>query len=491
MIRDVDLDTTLAGEEEGQIVAGRVRELIGVSEGAASSEEGFWAVRRLCEALARERPLVLLFEDLHWGEPTLLDLIAHLDERAQGPILLLSAARLELREKRPSWAEAALTLEPLPEDDSQMLVTSLPGGAGLLPEARTRILETASGNPLFVEQLFAYVEDEGAEESTTPIPPTINALLTARLDALPEAERVVLERASVEGKIFQRESLVELTPERLRPTIGEHLTALVRKGLVQPERPAREAETLRFHHDLVRDAAYGALPKRTRAELHERLADWLETHAATPDEVVGYHLEQSVRCREQLAPLDEHDLELATRAGRKLTDAGFRARARGDISGTRHLHERAISLLPTDSAQRVELLIELRADEALQAARAHGDRRLELRALVVQATKALTETSSLGATEGMIVAAEQAIRLFEDVRDESGLAKAWRLLCYVYSHRGKTDAAIHAALCQIEHAQQVTDGYETPIFDQLIEEHVVGRTPVPEALLQLSSSWPS
>jgi len=495
MVGDVNLDTALAGEEEGQIVAERVRELIGVGDGAGSSEEGFWAVRHLCEALARERPLVLVFEDLHWGEPTLLDLIEHLQQRTQGAILLLCVARLELLERRPRWAKTALLLEPLPEEDSQMLVTSLPGGAELLREDRTRILETASGNPLFVEQLFAYVQDEGAE-GTAPIPPTISALLTARLDALPEAQRVVLERASVEGKIFQRESLVELTPERIRPTIGEHLTALVRKGLVQPERPTREAETLRFHHDLVRDAAYESLPKRTRAELHERLADWLESREAAPDEILGYHLEQAYRYRNELTVTSGHD-SLGRRAGGHLATAGLRAYHRGDETAAANLLERAVALFTAEEPVRLRLLPDLAealfgtgeferaretVEEAVQAARTSGDEPLEFRALMLELALR-TEVDPTPRMDEYRQLAERAIPVLQEAGDERALAESWLVMWESHWYLGETTQAVGPAELAYEHASRAGDAkLQAEALQCLIRPAMFGPWHVQDAL---------
>jgi len=495
MLADVDLDTALAGAEEGQIVAARIRELVGISEGASSSEEGFWAVRRLCEALARERPLVLLFEDLHWGEPTLLDLLAHIRERAQGPILVLCVARPELLETRPSWA-ATVVLAPLPEEDSQTLVVSLPGGSELLPETRAQILETAEGNPLFVEQLFAFVRETGSTELGT-IPPTISALLAARLDALPEAQRVVLERASVEGKVFQRESLVELTPERLRETIGEHVTALVRKGLVQPERPAREAETLRFHHDLVRDAAYESLPKRTRADLHERLADWLESREAAPDEILGYHLEQSVRYLEELGASSDDVLEVASRAASFLASAGERAFERGDEIAAANLIHRALSFPTRDEPQRNSLLPSLaeslvgtgelsRAreviDEAFHVASATDDPRLELRAQMVE-VGLRSHTDPTFQIDDFASLSERAVPVFEGLGDEQGLARSWLLTWTFRWWKCQAADAADSAERAYTHARRANDGrLQAEALMSLARCAMFGPWPVDEGL---------
>jgi DNA-binding SARP family transcriptional activator/tetratricopeptide (TPR) repeat protein len=497
MVRQLEeLEVLLAAEDDGELVAERINELIGVVDGSStSSEEGFWAFRRLSQALVRERPLVLLFEDLHWAEPTLLDLIEHLRDIGDGPILLLCVARPELLDSRPGWVETSLQLTPLPDESSATLVASLPGGGEFGPDARKSIVGTAGGNPLFIEQLFAYVQEKGSESAA--LPPTINALLTARLDGLREEERIVLERASVEGKVFQRETLVELAPERVQATIGEHLVALVRKGLVQPQSAERGAETLRFHHDLVRDAAYESLPKRTRAELHERLADWLESGGA-PDEILGHHLEQAVRSREALELLDEHTEGLAARAAASLLSARSHAFARGDFRAVATLLERAVALLPASSPERRELLPELARSyatvgdwaqaeaavtEAIQAARLAGDTRQEMHALVVYGMgrhfRRMAPVEDIDPDS--IALAQRAIAVFTEHRDDLGLAKAWRLIVIARNSLGQIAAALDAARHQIEHAQR-SEAFERPALDSLALGAAEGPYPVPDAL---------
>ncbi len=159
------MSEAVVGDEQAELVAQRVAELVGLAEGSGSVEEGFWAVRRLFEALSRDRPLVLVFEDVHWAEPKLLDLVEHLGDRASGPILALSITRPELLEHRPSWRDGSVWLRPLPEQHSQALVASLPGGAELPAELRSRIVAIAEGNPLFAEELLAYVEERGPRGS--------------------------------------------------------------------------------------------------------------------------------------------------------------------------------------------------------------------------------------------------------------------------------------------------------------------------------------
>ena len=286
-----------------------------------SSEETFWSVRTWLERRARERPLVLVLDDLHWAEPTFLDLVEHVaDWSRDAPILLLCIARAELLDARPAWSGGKLNattvlLEPLSEPESEELVTNLVGQVSVDERTRRRIVDAAEGNPLFVEEMLAMVaEDDGAREPME-VPPTIHALLAARLDRLQPRERQVVERASVEGKVFHRGAVAELTPEEMRPEVAAHLLALVRKELIRPDEGDMPGEdAFRFRHLLIRDAAYQSLPKEERAFLHERLASWMERVAANRiqdyEEILGYHLEQAHRLRAELGPLD--------RAGRAL-----------------------------------------------------------------------------------------------------------------------------------------------------------------------------
>ena len=265
--------------------------------GSGSAEQTAWAVRRLLEARARERPVVLVLDDVHWAEPALLDLVEHLAERADGPLLLLCMARPELLDARPGWGAGAgpadaVHLAPLAPADADALVGALLGGAALPAGARERVTSAAGGNPLFLEEVLRMLVDEGrlaregdawvvaGDLSGLRIPPTVSALLSSRLDRLPEGERSVLEAASVEGQSFSVGALEALLPEASRDALPGLLRSLARKDLVVPERrsgPGRDG--YRFRHLLIRDAAYDAIPKSSRARLHLAFADWLEAAA--------------------------------------------------------------------------------------------------------------------------------------------------------------------------------------------------------------------
>ncbi len=296
------------------------------SEGTASTGEAFWAVRRLFEGLARRQPLLVVLEDIHWAEPTLLELIEYLGTWiSEAPVLVLCLARPELLEKRPGWGAQAETilLDPLSEDEAHTLVGELAGAIGVSDEVRSRIVEAAEGNALFVEQLHAYVtEDVGAEELES-VPPSIEALLASRLDRLEPSERTLLERAAIVGKDFRRAAVLQLSPPEELAGLDSGFRSLERKGLVHAVRPtALEEETLRFHHVLIRDVAYAGVTKELRADLHERHAAWLDQRSES-DELVGYHVEQAHRYLAELRPGDAA-VPAACRLGRR------EARGRGN-----------------------------------------------------------------------------------------------------------------------------------------------------------------
>ena len=368
---------------EAALLADGVAELLGLSEARVGMEETFWAVRRLLEHAAATGPLVLVLDDIHWAEPAFLDLIDYLVGWSEGaPILFLCLGRPELLDARPSWRrrtprEWTGTLEPLSADESATLLTNLMGRGEMTAGVRTRILEAAEGNPLFVEEMLRMLADDDLlrqEEgrwkpvrdlSDLAVPPTINALIGARLDRLGQGERAVTRRASVIGKVFWWGAVAELSTQEDRADVGSHLQTLVRKELIRPERSRVQGEdAFRFHHLLIRDAAYQGTPKAERADLHRRFAGWLERVAADRvgeyEEVIGYHLEQAVLYRAELEPAArERDRELAARAAERLASAGRRAFGRGDMSAAANLLGRAVALLAADEPARLALMPDL------------------------------------------------------------------------------------------------------------------------------------
>jgi hypothetical protein len=332
------------------------------SGGAATPDELFWEVRRLLESLAAERPVILHVDDLQWAEPMLLDLLDHVIDLSRGaPILLLCTARPELLEERPSWGggkfnATTVLLEPLGSSACEALLERL-GGEDLNGEVRARVVAASQGNPLFLEEMVALAR----EGDSVAVPPTIQALLAARLERLGSGERELLERGAVEGEVFHRLAVRALAGERLAHEVDPGLAGLVRKELIRPHAAAiGHDDAFRFRHLLIRDAAYDSLPKAVRADLHERFADWLEESAVELlelDEIAGWHLEQAVRYRRELGR--DVDPALAERAAARLEEAGRRAHERGDQAAARSLLERALALAFEPDALRSRISLEL------------------------------------------------------------------------------------------------------------------------------------
>ena len=323
-------------------VAAEALDVVLGGEGTSSPDEIAWAFRKLLEAVAAEAPLVAVFDDIQWAEDALLDLLEHVAFLSTGvPLLLLCMARPELLDRRSGWG-GVVRLQPLSAEEAEQLMDASIEGA-LEAEMRERILHAAGGNPLFVQEMAAMVES--SSDGEVEVPPTLQALLAARLDQLDAPERSVLERGAVEGEVFHHGVVQALTSEE--PRLTTQLTALVRKELIRPDRPMFAGDdAYRFRHLLMRDAAYDALPKAERAELHERFAHWLADHGAELvelDELVGYHFEQAHRYREALGQFES---DLAARAGERLAHAGNRAILRQDHRAALNLLERAAALLP-------------------------------------------------------------------------------------------------------------------------------------------------
>jgi predicted ATPase/class 3 adenylate cyclase len=494
--------SVLEGDEHQELVCRHVSQLMGVA--AATAEETFWAIRRFFEAAARESPLVLVFDDVHWGEPTFLDLVEYISDWSRGsPILLLCMARPDLLDVRPAWSggklnAATVSLEPLTEQQSGVLIINLLGSPEQSTEITERIVGTAEGNPLFVEETLAMLIDDGVlvqkdgrwaavgDVSAVAVPPSIQALLAARLDRLTFEERTVLEAAAVAGRDFVIDAVRHLVPESLRSRVPSNLMALVRKELIRPERATQPGENaFRFRHLLIRDAAYEAIPKTQRAELHELIADWLERTAGDAvveqEEIVGYHLEQAYTYRAQLAPADERSDAIGRRAATRLLRAGRRASDRGDNAAAANLLQRALSVGPSAGPERAATLYHLgvalreaddaRAalaafDEGFQLAAGSGDSSLEwLARLGRSEMQAETDPHSLS-TEAMRKELEDAIRRFEELEDETGLATAWRALALLEHLLCRFDRAERAASRAVKHARACGD-------DRLLSESLV------------------
>lgn len=494
--QDAPMDDALArlasmgGDPE---VARRVASALGWSQEDLPLAELFWGLRELLERLALDQPVVVVIDDVHWAAPTLLDLIDHLVERVTGaPILVLCTARSTILDARSTWSEGPaatrLPLNRLPDADAAALISNMTGGLALPERVRDRIVAAAEGNPLFVEQLVSMliergmlVRDGDAWRTTTDlrqleVPPSIQALLAARLDRLEPPERSVVDPAAVIGLEFSSLAVRALAPAERRDDTDERLGSLVQKRLIRNEPSPDEETDYRFDHILIRDAAYGGVLKRARAELHERYAAWLEGlgGAQERDDVIGYHLEQAAGYRIELGRTDPRGRSLATRASEKLAAAGFRAFARGDLPAAVDLLRRAHDTLPADDSARLGLAPDLA--EALLESGAFDEARAVLRAAPpgdaseprarcdmarCELVGLLIDLYAGDDDEGWLERAHEAVdRLmptFEAAGNEAGLTAAWRVRNLAFVTGLRYDAGYEAAEQIVRHAQAAND----------------------------------
>jgi class 3 adenylate cyclase/tetratricopeptide (TPR) repeat protein len=429
---------------------------LGIDPSAAirsSTAETQLATRALLEERAAERPLVLVVDDLHWAEEPMLDLLDHVvDWSRAAPILLLCVARPELLDVRPGWGGGKLNatsilLEPLGGSEARQLADSLLVEVELDEETRARILATADGNPLFLEEMAALAREANG---TVDVPPTIRALLQSRLDALNDDERLVVERGAVEGQVFHRGAVTALTPMTHELDVPGQLLSLVRKEVVRPDHAMIVGDdAFRFRHLLIRDTAYEGLPKAVRAELHERFADWLEANVelVEQDEILGYHLEQAALYRGELA--DPTTVTVGRRAARHLGRAGRAALERGDVHAARNLLERALALLGESDERRrlipdlVEALVESRdeADDvvALLDELEAGDDRDHALATVLR-----VKDYPSGDVDDLLRRLDEAEAVLGDAGDTVGLARCETSRAWVYWGACRAGAAYGA-----------------------------------------------
>jgi tetratricopeptide (TPR) repeat protein len=516
----------LEDDEQQQVVCSRISQLLGVQE-TASPEETHWAIRRFLEAQAREGPLLVVFDDIHWGEPALLDLIEHIADWSKDvPLFLLCMARPDLLDIRPTWGGGKMnvttvSLEPLSNDECEQLIGSLLGAAELPSVVAERIANAAEGNPLFVEEMLEMLIDDGrlkrsngswvavGEMAEVAVPPSISSLLEARLDRLGPDERGVIERASVVGRVFHGGAIQALFGEEVPPNLSEIVMRLVRRELVRTEHSTLPGQEMyRFRHMLIRDAAYASMPKELRAELHERFAHWLEEIAGErideQQEILAYHLEQTVGLRRQLGPLRDHEIELSRRAAFHLREAADRAGNRGDQQAATHLYGRAADLLPEDDATYPDLLYELgrsmgetkrrkESVEILQRARdlAHvrGDLRTEWLSRISLWAVLMSVEPHAVITARVREEIHEAIAVLESLGDERAQARAWVTLSWIEWLPCRYGEAIACLTHAHEIARRAGDRRS---LDQIPVDMVgamyFGPTPVEEALDRITET---
>ncbi|HET6380906.1 MAG TPA: adenylate/guanylate cyclase domain-containing protein [candidate division Zixibacteria bacterium] len=519
----------LTGDEE---ITARLASAIGLSDVQYPVTEIFWAARRFLEALGRERPLIVVVDDIHWAEPTFLELIGHLVQTVEdASVLLLCTSRPDLLDRQPDWATDAdsqrLVLSPLTDDDAAKVVAGLLGEAGIAGEAQERIVLAAEGNPLFVEQLLSMMIDTGAlhfadgrweptgDLADLEVPPSIHALLAARLDLLAREERAVIEPASVIGLTFAQGAVSAIAPEPVRPRVPDHLVSMTRKQLVRPNQPTAPGDmaapdfgtddvTYRFQHLLIRDAAYGALLKRVRATYHEAFADWADEQnrrqgrSQEYEEILGYHLEQAYHYRAELGVVDDHARSVGARAAAKLGSAGRRAMTRGDMHAAANLLRRAAAVLPEDSAARRALLPDLGEaltelgefeaaqrvlDGARQGAARAGDAAGEARAELAQLLLKLYAAEEEDWSEAAIDAVKRAMPVFAAAEQHEGLAQAARVEALVHGSANRFADAAAAAERMVDEARTAGSArLERRGAVVYAQSALFGPTPVPDAI---------
>jgi class 3 adenylate cyclase/tetratricopeptide (TPR) repeat protein len=507
--------------DDARDVTERIAGAIGLSNANFPVEETFWAVRRFFELISHGEPLIVLIDDIHWAERTFLDLIKSVASMmTDAPIVLACSARPDLVDAHPGWGQGVedhrvLILQALSEEDSAEIAANLLGTAELDAQVRAKIVEAAEGNPLFVEQMLSMLLDDGIlarddrgrwvlvrEVGAIMVPPTIQALLSARLDRLGPIDRVVVERAAVIGQVFFRGAVEDLSPDEVRRHAGESLQNLTNRELVTPhESSFAGQEAYRFMHILIREAAYHGLLKRTRADLHVRFIDWLERVASDRvlefEEIRGYHLEQAFFTLQQLTPNDDKVWQIGVRGSGYLSSAGRRALARGDIPAAAGLLQRAATLLPPGHAERPRLRLDAAEalteqglfDEAGAMLHAAIDEAHELSDRVLEATAQIQELELLytvdpEAVEPTIVAGvESHLPELEALEAHDGLARAWRLIMFVREMGLQWGESEAAAQLTLDHARLAGNRLMVArAIPSLGYCALSGPTPVPEAI---------
>ena len=523
--RRIDRLLERAAVQDRESIVERVAAAINLSPAQFPVSELMWGGRRFLETLAAERPLVMLVDDIHWAEPTFLEFLDHLLETVQNAsLLILGSARHEIAERHAEWStghESMLVmLKPLNEADAGRIVEELLGS--LESSVRMRIATAAEGNPLYVEQIVSMLVETGAIErgaagwvarqgsDQLQIPPTVQALVAARLDALQAEERAVVDPASVIGLTFAFDAISELVDEPVRPALDRDLEVLTAKQLVR--RLPDEDVLYRFGHQIIRDTAYGSLLKRVRAAIHERFVAWAERvnrergRELEFEEILGYHLEQAYHYRTELGVIDEGARVVALRAAEKLSSAGRRAFGRGDAGAAAGLLWRAADVLPRESGFHVELLTEAseasieqgqfdRARQGLADARigaqAIGDERLEARSQLGGYYLAGRSEGSMGDVETVLADIRGLVTSLERAGDSAGLARAWHLVSVIEGTAGRYDRAAESGQLAVKHASNVDDAryIARGVLDDVYSA-LHGTTPVAEAVQRCEAYLP-
>lgn len=449
---------------------------------ARSTEESFWASRRLIEILAHHRPTLIVVDDIQWAQPLFLDLLDHLVEWVTGPAALICLARPEIREIRPALAETGrrvydvVSLEGLAAGATAELAAGLLGADELPGELADRLPESTDGNPLFVRELVRMLVDDGVVEQVggtwqlaidpdaVEVPPTIQSLLASRVERMPPDERRVVELASVVGSEFARGAIAALLPEAERPGLDALLERLRRKEIIDPTGNYWGDEPiLRFHHVLIRDASYRRMLKQRRADLHVAVGEWTADAAdrfgGEHEISIGFHYEQAHLLLTELGRVDDAT-DLGRRAATLFRIAGERALAQDDLAAAGSLASRALACIDGPRHERAALLL-IACEAFLSAGNVHeGEPHLaELRELVADDDRLsawadafegqriwATDPERLNEIQPVVAAAAERLA---DLGDDAGVAKARFVQAIVLARLGRVgdcEAELDAAL---------------------------------------------
>jgi tetratricopeptide (TPR) repeat protein len=487
-----------------------------------------WAIGQVLAAVTGPHPAVLIIDDVQHAAPEVAGLLDELaGQLHEVPVLLVCLARPELRQAQPNWGRgweqaATLALGPLDDTHSRALLAWLaapPGGAGRAADGdpdgelpavtRDRVIATAGGNPLFLEQLARHLREQPDGQVT--VPPALQGLLASRLDLLSATERTVLERGSIEGDVFHQEAVGARpgpggTAAVTGPVLDQVLDALLRRDLIVPVasglggRPA-----FGFRHRLIREAAYAMLTRADRAVLHEQHAAWLaglDPPAAAGEELQAAHLELAHGHLTALGdPADQAD-RIAARAGPLLTRAAAGAHRRGDLTAEIGLLDRARRMLapqPEAAAGLLPILASALAEagtfgRAAEVAQAGERAGLELglpavhwRSAVERERARLYADPARADTEAALATVGQATGVFTTLGDDLGLARSYYLRAELLWMKGQPDSALRQCERQVRHARQAGAGFEAAVGQTYLAWSLVdGCTPVRQGLRRLT-----
>jgi class 3 adenylate cyclase/tetratricopeptide (TPR) repeat protein len=460
--------------------------LVGIGDGTTGgSEETFTAWRRFIEGIAAQRPLVLVFEDLHWADASLLEFVEHLVDWSSGvPLLVLCTARPELYERHPGWGGGkrnsnTISLSPLGSEDTTRLLAALLRKAVLPVETQRLLLEHAGGNPLYAEEFVRMLSDQGVltnegvlRETEIPVPESVQALIAARLDTLAAERKALLHDAAVVGKVFWGDALSSMG-DRDEADVRKGLHELARKELVRSVRSSsvKDQAEYAFWHALVRDVAYSQIPRPERVRKHVSAAAWIEEMAGERvidhAELLAHHYTQALELGRSAGLAAESD-GLAASARRFLVLAGDRAMSL-DLAKAAQYYERALELFAPDDFERGNVLVKLAGSrqrsleeteaalqEALALFRKHGNELREGTALVQLSVTAFLRGDGKRSRE----LEAEAITLLR--RHPPGEELAWAL-----TRRAGTLAVAtqpHECLAAAEEALRVVDDLDIPMF---------------------------